>query len=392
MAITKITMPNLGQTTADLTIVAWLKNEGDHVERGETLAEVETDKTTAPIETFVTGFLRTVLQPAGSVVTAGEPIAIMTSTADEPIDAEPMTARKEHSADLVPARPLDRQPPPTNRSRVLATPAAMQMAREHGIELRAIAGTGPAGRILVGDVEAHLGASPAAAKTVAPETISAGEWLELSAVRRSTAARMVQSAREAPQFTLSVDVDMSGIERRRAGAATGQKSSYTAHIVHAVAAALRRHPQMNVSYEAERLRRHEAIHIGLAVATPRGLVAPAVRDADRQTVEELNATINQLQAKAREGRLLAEALSGATFTVSNLGMYGIDRFTAILNPPQAGILAVGRIAPRPVSVNNRVETLQMVTLTLTVDHRAVDGAEAAMFLSAIRELLEESTS
>ncbi|HMC66888.1 MAG TPA: dihydrolipoamide acetyltransferase family protein [Gemmataceae bacterium] len=391
MAITTITMPNLGQTIAELTLLAWLKKAGDRVERGETLVEVETDKTTVPVEAYVSGVLRRILQPAGSVVAAGEPIAVISSTADEPLAEEPKATPAACAA--VPTPQADQRPEPVNARQVLATPAAERLSQERGINLASVVGSGPGGRVLVNDVESHLSEAAQAGQAVRVEPLVASEVVELSPMRRATVARMVQSVREAPQFALSVDVDMTEIERRRLSAATaGHKPSFTAYIVHAVATALRQHPQLNARYECDRLQRFRDIHIGLAVATPRGLLAPVIRDADRRTVEEIDSFIEELERKARQGRLLPEALRGATFTISNLGSHGIDRFTAILNPPQAGILAVGRIALRPISTEDRIESRLTATLTLTCDHRAIDGAEAAVFLGAVRAALEEATT
>src|SRR5262245_55368714 len=380
-------MPNLGQTIAELTLLAWLKKVGERVERGETLAEVETDKTTVPVEAYVSGVLRRILQPAGRVVAAGEPIAVISSTADEPLAEEPETTPAARAA--VPALKADQRPEPVNSRQVLATPAAERLAQEHGVNLASVVGTGPGGRVLVGDVESCVSQPSRAAEAAPAEQSAASELVELSPMRRTTVARMVQSVREAPQFALSIDVDMTEIERRRlSAAAAGHKPSFTAYVVHAVAAALHQHPQLNASYEYDRLRRFRYVHVGIAVTTPRGLLAPVIRDADQRAVEEIDSLIEELEKKAREGRLPVEALRGATFTISNLGSHGIDRFTAILNPPQAGILAVGRVALRPISTEGRIESRLTATLTLTCDHRAIDGAEAAGFLAAVRAGLE----
>jgi pyruvate dehydrogenase E2 component (dihydrolipoamide acetyltransferase) len=379
LATTHITLPNFGQTTAEGTLVAWLKREGDRVERGEALADVESDKTTVQVEAFVSGYLRQILRPAGSVVTAGEAIAVLTSSREEPIMAE-MRAASDRKLERPQGVDTPRSPGPAPR--VLATPAAKRLAQEHGLDLALLNGSGPGGRILEGDVRAYLENK----QSVAEET--SGDYRELSAARRAVAARMTRSAREAPQFTLSVDVDLTEVERQRLQAQP--RPSYTAFVIKAVAEALRRHPQLNVAFENDRLRCHRAVHIGLAVATPNGLLAPVLRDADAKSVGELAAAIEALQEQARAGKLPQAAAGGATFSVSNLGMYGVDRFTALLNPPEAGILAVGRVAPRPVAVEGKVEVRPVATLTLTVDHRAADGAEAAQFLAAVRELLEKA--
>jgi pyruvate dehydrogenase E2 component (dihydrolipoamide acetyltransferase) len=389
VATTTIAMPSFGQTAAESTLVAWLKKKGDRVERGEPLADVETDKTTVQVEAFVAGYLRETLCPAGSLVAAGEPIALLTSSLEEPIEeVREAPNRKAESPPRAPTPPPQAAecPRPTvspkalsSSPRILATPAAKRLAEAHGIDLSRVTGSGPGGRILEGDVRSRI-------ENARPADDATAEYRELSPLRRATAARMVQSVREAPQFSLAVDVDMTEVERLRARASP--KPSSTAIIVKAVVTALRTHPQLNVAYENDRIRSYRDVHIGLAVSTPRGLLAPVLRHADRMSVEELTAAIEVLQTQARNGKLPGSALGGATFTVSNLGMLGVDRFTAILNPPEAGILAVGRVAPRPVAVGAAVESRPVGTLTLTVDHRVVDGAEAAAFLSAVRENLE----
>jgi pyruvate dehydrogenase E2 component (dihydrolipoamide acetyltransferase) len=396
-------MPSFGQTTVEGTILDWLKQEGDPVRRGEPLADVETDKTTVQVEAFVSGYLRRIVQPAGSVVAAGEIIAILTSSPDEPIKdttpprltAEavppaPVAARHTPRAAVRPVEPL--RPAP---ARVLATPAARRLAEEHGLDLALVTGTGPGGRILEGDVRARLEQLPVQeglSEITPADDPDLSAWLELSAVQRATAARMVRSVREAPQFALAVDVDMTEVERRRAQAGSDPKPSYTAFFVEAAAAALRLQPRLNASFEAERLRCYRDVNIGVAVATARGLLVPVIRQADRLSVAELSEAIAALRVQAEAGRLPAAAVGRSTFTVSNLGMYDIDRFTALLNPPEAGILAVGRVACKPVAVGSAVEVRPTATLTLTVDHRAADGASAAEFLSAVRRLLQEPSA
>jgi pyruvate dehydrogenase E2 component (dihydrolipoamide acetyltransferase) len=383
-------MPDFGQTTAESTIVAWLKHEGDRVERGEALADIETDKTTVPVEAHVSGYLRRILHAAGSALPAGTTIALMTSSAAEPVEDEGETRDGPAAAPVAgPELSLPASRPPA-RGCAPATPAARRLAEEHGIDLALVTGSGPGGRILESDVRALVGKVPAAPKAGASDASAGTRVIPLTPVQRVMATRMMRSTREMPQFALEVDVDVSAIEhlRCRAGDTTKEGLSYTAFIVKAAATALRRHPQLNVSFEDGGLRCHEEVHIGVAVATPRGLLVPVIRNADRKSVEELGTEIAALRAQATEGRLPQAAVGGATFTVSNLGTYGIDRFTALLSPPEAGILAVGRIARRPVLVGTVVQGRPLVTLTLTADHRAVDGAGAAVFLAAVRDLLE----
>ncbi|MBI2939052.1 MAG: 2-oxo acid dehydrogenase subunit E2 [Chloroflexi bacterium] len=471
MATTSIAMPSFGQTTAEGRVVTWLKREGERVERGDALVEVETDKAVVAVEAFTAGYLRQILCLPDAVVSAGQVIAVVTSTVDEPIEDDGMTRA---AANSLPEQPRAVGAAPDRR--ILATPTARRLADELGVNLALVVGSGPGGRILENDVRTQ---SAAARRMPVPSDVAPSggteeqgdraterggdgraEYVELSALRRAMGARMVRSVREAPQFALSVDADLTEVARLRSpsplsdmgsgpggmgahlgpgttalgqisppsppprvgeGAwgersapappgdpklapmgpggevrprgedSAGRKPSYTAVLVRVVATALRRHPEMNVAYEDGRLRRCQEVNVGVAMATPRGLLVPVIREADRRSLDEIGATIDTLRAQAAEGRLPVSAASGGTFTLSNLGMYGIDQFTAILNPPEVGILAVGRVGYRPVSVGALVESRLMVTLTLTVDHRAVDGVEAATFLATVRHLLEKQS-
>jgi pyruvate dehydrogenase E2 component (dihydrolipoamide acetyltransferase) len=421
VATMTITMPNFGQTTGEGTIVVWLRGEGDRVERGQPLAEVETDKTTVQVEAFAPGYLRRILRTAPAVVTANTVIALLTSTRDELIDesalavvdvsdtpttdsSEPTPAKPVTPAVAAPSSAASRRPAVSGESRLLVTPMARRVADQLGVGLERIVGSGPGGRILEGDVRAQAEQarqscpSPASAAVTEAATTnsqpgvedSTGDDVELTAVRRTTATRMLRSVQEAPQFALSVDVETTTFEKYRTERTTGgAKLSFTAFLVKVVALALHQHPEMNATYRDGRVRRLHEINVGLAMATPGGLLVPVIRQADRKTVDELTSAIHELGVQARAHTLWPAALGGSTFTISNLGMYGVDRFTAILNPPEAGILAVGRIYLRPVAVETRVETRPIVTLTLTVDHRALDGSDAALFLSTIRRLIEQ---
>jgi pyruvate dehydrogenase E2 component (dihydrolipoamide acetyltransferase) len=407
-------MPSFGQTTDEGRIVCWLKSEGDLVERGDVLAEVETDKATVPIEAFAAGYLRRILYPAFAVVAAGVPVALLSQTADEPIEPHDEMPLASNRVTITPPQHIQTPAPGSPRAgataatpdgatvaapvqRVLATPMAYRLATDLGVDIALIRGSGVGGRIVADDVRAQAGASTAdlhdgqdMARPMRAIAEAAGDVVELSSVQELTGRRMLRSVQEAPQFALSIDVEMTEAARLRArrNATAGQKPSYTALLVRVVAAALHRHPSMNASYDDGRLRRLHGINIGVATATSRGLLVPVILNADRLSLDELHAAINALQAQAESGRLSPDALGSSTFTVSNLGMFGIDRFTAILNPPEAGILAVGRIIHRPVSVHTEIVSRLMMALTLTADHRAVDGAQAAVFLTAIRDMLE----
>jgi pyruvate dehydrogenase E2 component (dihydrolipoamide acetyltransferase) len=282
---------------------------------------------------------------------------------------------------------------------------ARKLAADLGADLTLITGHGVGGRILVDDVRARAtdgpdamqpklsdGTGPAQDARVVEDGAAAetSDYVEVSVIQRVTGARMLRSVREAPQFALSVDVELTESERLRARRDTigRRKPSYTALLVRVVATALVSHPQMNVAYDEGGLRRFRDVNVGVAMATPHGLLVPVIHNADRLSLDELHRDVEVARAQADGGQLPLRLIGHATFTISNLGMYGVDRFTAILNPPEAGILAVGRIAHRPMSVKTAIESRLLVTLTLTVDHRAVDGAEAAIFLMSIRDLLE----
>jgi pyruvate dehydrogenase E2 component (dihydrolipoamide acetyltransferase) len=281
---------------------------------------------------------------------------------------------------------------------------ARQLALDLGLDIALVTGSGVGGRILLDDVRTQAAAAQDATPTdrvdgrrISPSAQAhadgaddSSSYVELSAARKVTALRMLRSVQEAPQFAMSVDVELAEAERLRARweLAGKAKPSYTALLVRVVAAALSRHPQMNVAYDRGQLRRFHYVNVGVAMATPHGLFVPVILNADRLSLSELHAAVAAARDQANSGRLPAQTSGTATFTLSNLGMYGVDRFTAILNPPEAGILAIGRIARRPVAVGTAIESRLLVTLTLTVDHRAVDGAEAAVFLMDICTLLQ----
>jgi pyruvate dehydrogenase E2 component (dihydrolipoamide acetyltransferase) len=418
-------MPDFGQTAAENRIACWLKREGDRVERGDVLAEVETDKVTVQVEVFTGGYLRQILHQSSAIVAAGEPIAVLSQLPDESLDAGDtppagnQSTRTQQAAPQTPERmpvpsrsaPAAADPglararvPDAAGSGILATPMARRVALDLGVDIALVTGSGTGGRILLEDVRAQAAEARAVAplagvdeRRIPPTGEASAETaddtssdVELSPARKVTASRMLRSVQEAPQFSMSVDVELAEIERLRARweSAGRNRPSYTALLVKVVAAALSRHPQMNVAFDRGRLRRFHHVNVGVATATPHGLFVPVIPDADRLSLGDLQAAIGAIRDQANSGRLSPRTGVFATFTLSNLGMYGIDRFTAILNPPEAGILAVGRIAHRPVAVGVAIESRLVATLTLTADHRAVDGVEAAVFLMDVCRLLQ----
>ena len=387
-------LPKLGLTMDEGRIVAWHKREGEAVARGDVLFEVETDKATMEVESATAGILRKILYDADATAPVATVIALITDTADEPLPADAVTLgaaapKPSLRADPQPrsaggppgARgPSEPQPlaPSSDGDRVRSSPAARKRAQELGVAIAAISGTGPGGRVTLEDVEG------AATAPASPAT-SGGERREpLSRMRRAIGQRMTQSVRDQPQFSISRDVDMTAANEKR----SQMGASYTDVIVAACAKALRDHPRLRARIDEGSLVTPDAINVGIAVALDDGLLVPVIGDADRKGLGELAREREDLERAARSGKLRADAVAGAVVTVSNLGTLGVDRFTAIVNPPEAAIIAVGRVSDRVVAKGGSPAVRPVVTLTLSVDHRVADGATAARYLSAVAERLE----
>jgi pyruvate dehydrogenase E2 component (dihydrolipoamide acetyltransferase) len=385
--VTQVILPKLGLTMDEGTLVAWLKKEGDRIEAGEILFEVETDKATMEVESPVSGYVRKLLVAPGDDVPVTQVIALISTTADEPMtaasapvaSAPPAVAEAPAVADARPAEaPAPASPAVPSRpadNRVVASPAARKRAQELGVDLAAVR-PAKGGRISVDDVEAAQATvdAPAGDAARAP----------LSRMRRAIAERMTHSFRDIPQFSVSRDVDMTAANEARTAAGV----SYADVLIWAVAHALGDHPRLAMRYDPEGLIPADGIHIGIAVALDDGLLVPVLRDADAKELAEISRERATLQEGARAGKLTLEALVGAVFTISNLGREGADRFTAIVNPPEAAILAVGRVRDLAVARDGAVVVAPVVTLTLSVDHRVVDGAQAAAFLADLAGRLE----
>jgi len=389
-----VILPKLGLTMDEGRIVAWHKREGEAVARGDVLFEVETDKATMEVESATAGILRKILYDADATAPVATVIALITDTADEPLPADAVTLgaaapKPSLRADPQPrsargppgARgPSEPQPlaPSSDGDRVRSSPAARKRAQELGVAIAAISGTGPGGRVTLEDVEG------AATAPASPAT-SGGERREpLSRMRRAIGERMTQSVRDQPQFSISRDVDMTAANEKR----SQMGASYTDVIVAACAKALRDHPRLRARIDEGSLVTPDAINVGIAVALDDGLLVPVIGDADRKGLGELAREREDLERAARSGKLRADAVAGAVVTVSNLGTLGVDRFTAIVNPPEAAIMAVGRVSDRVVAKGGSPAVRPVVTLTLSVDHRVADGATAARYLSAVAERLE----
>ncbi|MFL5587774.1 MAG: dihydrolipoamide acetyltransferase family protein [Ktedonobacteraceae bacterium] len=440
----KVEMPKMGDTMEEGKILRWIKKEGDPVKKGEMLAEVETDKVNIEIEAFASGTLRKILVSEGNSAPIGSAIALI-GAADEPLSENPggngatktpaTHELREHSsgnAQSVPAQVLSSTvaaqttppaaPIPGKGGRIFISPIARRMAQEHRLDYATLQGTGPNGRIIKMDVEAALSrlqpvvtAMPEAvglpgAQPVPPQalpissiepimaSIDTGEVVEipLTAMRRTIARRLSQSMQTAPHFyvTSVIDTDKLAALRQQINeyAATDPspvKVSFNDLIVKAVARALVRIPQVNVSFAEDRILQKKQVHIGVAVALEQGLIVPVLRNADQRGILDIAREARRLSEAAREGKLRPEDFSGGTFTVSNLGMFDVDSFTAVINPPESAILAVGSITPTPVVVDGQVVVRNRMKVILSADHRAIDGAMAARFLQEVKRLLEE---
>jgi pyruvate dehydrogenase E2 component (dihydrolipoamide acetyltransferase) len=386
-------MPKLSDSMADAVILRWLKAPGDAFARGEGLLEVETDKATVVYEAEYDGTLDSILAPEGSTVPIGEPIATLANGdgdrgAEERramVQPEPATVNPVEEG----ARPASTDGQESQRPN--ATPVARRAAVDLGVSLHGIAGTGPGGRITLGDVE-KAAAEPGAA-VHEPAAVGKGDTriVELTTTQATIARRMVESATTIPSFTASTDVDMSLISALRRGAREEREDapSLNDFVVKAVAAALRKFPRFNASYVDGRVECYPRINVGVAVATDDALLVPVVLDADRKTLSQIAADTRRLAEAARRRALRPEDLRDGTFTVSNLGMFGVRSFTAIVDPPQVAILAVGSVRRAPVEDGRGgVAFRDLMTVTLTCDHRVVYGADGAQLLTRLRELLE----
>ncbi len=388
-ALVEIGMPRLSDSMEEATILTWLKRPGDRLAKGEPLVEVETDKATVVYESELDGVLEEVVVAEGEAAELGAVIARV--RADTPPQVAAGRARDELSC--VPARvPSLARTSGAPPSRSGATPVARRRARELGVELDGIVGTGPGGRIVASDVEA------------AAEEIEAGDEggrgaateVRLTPTQRTIATRMAESRSSIPEFTLEVEIAMdvaSALRSELREAGRTPLPSLNDLVVRAVALALRDLPQLNASYEPGRVVRHGRINVGVAVDTGEALIVPTIRDADRKSLFEVAEESRRLAEAAQAHRLAPEDLADGTFTVSNLGMFGVRRFHAVIYPPQVAILAVGAVAPRAVvDADGRVVARQSMDVALSCDHRVVYGAEAARFLERVRELLEQPGS
>jgi pyruvate dehydrogenase E2 component (dihydrolipoamide acetyltransferase) len=424
-----VSMPKLGFDMQEGVLVRWVKNEGENVNKGDVLAEIETDKATVEVESSASGVVRKLLVEAGSVVPVGDPIAVVGS-ADEKIEdaptkvVEPPTEKKtdaqkgeevktkpedgRQKAEEKPAAPAKPEPAPVSEAAaprpvgqqegpVKASPLAKKIARDNKVDLSRLQGTGPGGRVVRKDVEAALaGGQPAAvSRPSAPQPVAVSaedQTIQLTKLRQAIARRMVESTTTVPHFYVTheykVDALMALRKQINDYLPENEKLSVNDFIIKAVALTLREFPNLNSSFAGDKVIRHGAVNVGVAVAVEGGLLTVVNRNTDQQPLRALSADVKRMVAGAREGKVRPNDIEGSTFSISNMGMFDVENFLAIINPPEAGILAVGSARQVPVVENGEIKVGWRMKATISVDHRVSDGAEAAQFMQKLAEFLE----
>ena len=413
----KVIMPKLSPTMEEGQIARWLKKEGDKVSMGEPLAEIDTDKATMEMQALANGVLRKILIQEGQSAPLGQLIAVIgepNEDIESVLSEAPAAAKKEAAPASKPEPQPEPEPAPapkeqpapaaaangqprvsTDSGRIIVSPLAARMAADQGLDLRSIQGSGPNGRIIKRDIEAALTKpkTPAAPQFQAAAVATASAYRDEPAtqIRQTIAKRLVTSIGPVPHFFLTVDIEMDrAAEMRESIKALDPdlKISINDIIIKVTAAALLQHPQVNASFQEKFIRYYEHADIGVAVAIEDGLITPVVRAADQKSLSQIAAEVRELAERARSKKLKPEEYTGATFSISNLGMFGIDEFTAVINPPEGGILAVGAMTPKPVVRDNQVVVRQMMRVTMSCDHRVIDGATGAKFLQTFKKMLE----
>jgi pyruvate dehydrogenase E2 component (dihydrolipoamide acetyltransferase) len=431
---TKVVMEALSPTMEEGRLVKWLKNEGDPVASGDVLAEVETDKAVMELVARGDGVMRKRLANEGDAAPVGTLLAVI-GTADENIDsligsapakaAEPAKAAvaqttESTGASSIPQTPAQSQgeastppqgkvaapvtqspaqggngakaPPAPQGGRTRSSPLARRLASERGVELSGLQGSGPGGRIVKRDVETAVVKPKApAARTVRERSDADFEDVPLTLIRKTIARRLAESIGPVPTFYLTAEFDMGRAAEMRASLAEiGDefKASFNDIVIRAVALSLSEHPEVNAHWMGDKIRKFNRVHIGMAVAVEDGLITPVIFDADQKSLHDISREAKDLAGRARDRKLTPEEYTGSTFSISNLGMFGIDQFTAIINPPEAGILAVGAVESKPVVIDGQVVVRQRMRVTMSCDHRAIDGATGAKFLQTLRRYIE----
>jgi pyruvate dehydrogenase E2 component (dihydrolipoamide acetyltransferase) len=394
-----VSMPKLGFDMAEGRLVRWVKSEGETVRKGEVLVEIETDKATVEVEAVVSGTVRKHLVNEGTSVPVGTPIAVLGDPV-ESLDLESLGAAPRASSPVTavaPSRPVavgetPRPPlilpsPEPAAGRVKASPVARRLAAERGLDLAAIAGSGPGGRVVKRDIQAALQDTPPVSGPVG-ET----ERIPVSKLRGLIGRRMTQAKQQVPHFYITAEIDAGRLmalrEEWNALQPEEHKASVNDFVVKAAALALRQFPNLNASLEGQEIVRHGQVNVGVAVALEEGLLTVVCRNADRKSIRLISDEVRQMIARARQGKVRPDDIEGSTFSVSNLGMFDIDHFIAIVNPPEAAILAIGSVRQEPVVEKGQVVIGQRMKVTLSADHRVTDGAEGARWLQVLRGCLE----
>jgi pyruvate dehydrogenase E2 component (dihydrolipoamide acetyltransferase) len=405
----EIIMPKMGDAMTEGRVVRWHKKSGETVAKGEPVLEIETDKVNLDLEAEEAGILDNVAYEAGAMAPVGAVLATVglphVKQADKPVAAAvpapapaAPAAVKKASGDVSvhEKKTAEQQIPAGAVGRRRSSPLARKIAAQKGVDLALIAGSGPGGRIVASDVESARSESRAASPSAALASVAALPVLEtkvvpLTAMRRTIAKRLAESTGPVPHFFLTVDLDVTKLVQLREQLIeiSGVKASLNDFVVRASALALRSHPLVNASFGEEAITLHGEVHVGVAVATPEGLLTPVIRNADRKSVIEIATEVRALAEKARSRKLLPDEYQGSTFTISNLGMFGIEEFTAIINPPNAAILAIGAAMQKPVVEAGQVVVRDRMKVTMSCDHRVVDGAVGAEFLRTFRQYVEQ---
>jgi pyruvate dehydrogenase E2 component (dihydrolipoamide acetyltransferase) len=448
---TKVHMEALSPTMEEGQLVRWLKDEGEEVAEGDVLAEIETDKATMELVARGSGVLRARTLEEGQTAAVGSVIAViaepdediagLVDDADAPAQETEPAGPDDEEAVAEPAEPKKREPERAARAegaaraeqekpgdarprdepaaasgaeeadgaggRVKASPLARRLAQEAGIELRGVAGSGPSGRITKRDIEAAIDRGAPEAPRAAPSAPAAAprfaqpvhegpevEEVPVTQMRKTIARRLVESIGPVPTFYLTVDVDMTRLVEARermndALEESGLKVSVNDLLIKATALALKRHPEVNAAWHGDHIKHYHRVHVGVAVAVDEGLITPVIRDADLKGAAQIGAEVRELAGRARKRKLTPEEYTGATFSISNLGMFGIEEFTAIINPPEAAILAVGQVEERVIVEDGEAMIAPRMKMTMSCDHRVVDGATGSRFLQTLRSFLEE---
>jgi pyruvate dehydrogenase E2 component (dihydrolipoamide acetyltransferase) len=397
---TKVVMEALSPTMEEGRLVEWKKNEGDAVAPGDVLAEVETDKAVMELAARAAGTLIKQVVPVGTTLPVGGIVAWLGAKGDAaPAPAKAAAPAATAAAPAAAPAPSAVSAPPASSDRVKASPLAKKIAKEKGLDLGRVQGSGPAGRVVLRDLE---GASAQTAVSAAKAPLATGrastgapgvvfEDVALTQIRKTIAKRLSQSLGPIPTFYLTMDVDMTrAAEAREALKALGPegKVSFNDIIIKAVATALVQHPACNAWWMDDRIRIWHEANIGMAVAVEDGLITPVIRNAESKSLRQISAESRDLAGRARERKLKPDEYTGSSFSLSNLGMFDIEHFTAIINPPEAGILAVGKVREEPAVVNGQVVVRQKMRMTMSCDHRAIDGATGSAFLKTLKNLLE----